>query len=75
MCILSLYMYLGFCFHNFVLFTVLVSVFSVSETLLENCFFLAAIFHMEHNINFLFSIVATYARMEIPCALYFSSLL
>ena len=64
-------MYLGFCFHNFVLFTVLVSVFSVWETVLENWFLLAAMFHMEHNINFLFSIVATYARMEIPCALYF----
>ena len=73
MCILSLYMYLGFCFHNFVLFTVLFSVFSVWETVLENLFLLAAIFHMEHNINFPFSIVATYARMEIPCTLYFSS--
>ena len=53
-------MYLGFCFHNFVLFTVLVPVFSDWETLLENCFLLAAIFHMEHNINFLFSIVAIF---------------
>ena len=75
MCLLTLYMYLGFCFHNFVLFIILLSIFSFWEKLLENCFLLAAIFHMEHNINFLFSLVATYARMEIPFMLYFSSLL
>ena len=47
-------MYLGFCFHNFVLFIILLSIFSFWEKLLENCFLLAAIFHMEHNINFVF---------------------
>ena len=34
--------------------------FSFWEKLLENCFLLVAIFHMEHNINFLFSIVAIF---------------
>ena len=64
---------LGFCFHNFMLFTILLSIFFffLREKLLENCSLLAVIFHMEYNINFLFSIVATYARMEIPCMLYF----
>ena len=47
-------MYLGFCFHNFVIFIILLSIFSFWEKLLENCFLLAAIFHMEHNINFVF---------------------
>ena len=74
MYLLTLYMYLGFCFHNFVLFVILLF-FSFWEKLLENCFLLAAIFHLEHNIKFLFSIVAIYARMEIPCTLYFSLLL
>ena len=75
MCLLTLYMYLGFCFHNFVLFIILLFFW---EKLLENYFLLAAIFHMEHNVNFLFSIVATCARMEIPvhCAFrHFSELL
>ena len=52
--LLTVYMYLGFCFHNFVLFIILLSIFSFWEKLLENCFLLAAIFHMEHNINFVF---------------------
>ena len=52
-------------------FAYFVSIFSIWETLLENCFLLSVSFHVEHNINFLFSIVAIYARMEIPCALYF----
>ena len=64
MCLLTLYMYFGFYFHNFVLLIILLSIFW--EKLLENYFLLAAIFHMEHNINFLFSIVVSCARMEIP---------
>ena len=52
-------------------FAYFVSIFSIWETLLENCFLLSVSFHVEHNINFLFSIVAIYARIEIPCALYF----
>ena len=75
MCLLTLYMYLGFYFHNFVLFIILLYIFFFLREITGKLFLLAAIFHMEHNINFLFSIVATYARMEIPCMLYFSSLL
>ena len=69
----SLYL-LGVLFSQFCAihyFAYFVSIFSIWETLLENCFLLSVSFHVEHNINFLFSIVAIYARMEIPCALYF----
>ena len=69
----SLYL-LGVLFSQFCAihyFAYFVSIFSIWETLLENCFLLSVSFHVAHNINFLFSIVAIYARMEIPCALYF----
>ena len=43
MYLLTLYMYLGFCFHNFVLFVILLF-FSFWEKLLENCFYLLLFF-------------------------------
>ena len=64
---------LGFCFHSFVLVTILFSIFLREIT--GNSSLLAVIFHVDYNISFLFSIVVTYARMEIPCMLHFSSLL
>ena len=64
---------LGICFHSFALFTILFSIFLREIT--GNSSLLAVIFHVDYNISFLFSIVVTYARIEIPCMLHFSSLL
>ena len=60
---------LGFCFHSFVLFTILFSIFLREIT--GNSSLLAVISHTEYNISFLFSTVATYARWKYLCIALF----
>ena len=74
LCVHSYFLYVLWSFVFTILYHSLFFFLFFWEKLLENCPLLAVTFHMEYNVNFLFSIVATYARMEIPHTVYFSSL-